>query len=229
MADFTAGPGDFGGKFAGDRASGSLRAKLSLAGRSVDEAACVLRHGNPRPLGRHTHMYHLNIRHLARTAGLLGVAAALTACSTAGAAKKPAAAAPVLRTETVPVVATAYGASAKCNSVWAGKNAIGGRLKSGEVTSAAADWSRFPVGTKFRVKETGRVYVVDDYKVDLFKTNYRDVYRWGVRRVNLEIIEWGSFEKSLTILKPRSRSRHVKSMVQSLEAKLRPGETQRAG
>ena len=237
MADFTAGPGDFGGKFAGDRASGSLRPKLSLAGRSVDEAACGFGHGTRGPSGRRTHMYHLNIRHLARTAGLLAVAAALTACSTVGAAKKPAAAAPVPRTETVPVVATAYGASAKCNSIWAGKNAIGGRLKSGEVTSAAADWSRFPVGTKFRVKETGRVYVVDDYgsamvgkdKVDLFKTNYRDVYRWGVRSVNLEIIEWGSFEKSLTILKPRSRSRHVKTMVQSLEAKLRTGGTPQAG
>ncbi len=182
-------------------------------------------------------MNHLNIRHLLRAGGLLAVAASLTACSTVGAVKKPAAAGPVPRTETVPVVATAYGASAKCNSKWAGKNAIGGRLKSGELTSAAADWSRFPVGTKFRVKETGRVYVVDDYgsamvgkdKVDLFKTNYRDVYRWGVRDVNLEIIEWGSFEKSLTILKPRSRSRHVRSMVQSLEAKLRTGETQRAG
>jgi len=193
--------------------------------------------GRPRPLGRHTPMNHLNILHLARTAGLLAVAVALTACSTVGAAKKPAAAASVPKAETVPVVATAYGASAKCNSIWAGKNAIGGRLKSGEVTSAAADWSRFPVGTKFRVKETGRVYVVDDYgsamvgkdKVDLFKTNYRDVYRWGVREVNLEIIEWGSFEKSLTILKPRSRSRHVKTMVQSLEAKLRTGGTPQAG
>lgn len=173
-------------------------------------------------------------RHV-RILGMLASAALLTACSTAGVAKKSPAAAP--RVETVPVVATAYGASAKCNSVWAGRNAIGGRLQSGAVTSAAADWSRFPVGTKFRVKETGRVYVVDDYgsamvgkdKVDLFKTNYRDVYRWGVRNVNLEIIEWGSFEKSLTILKPRSRSRHVKSMVRSLEARLRGGGTQRAG
>ena len=176
----------------------------------------------------------LSIR-LIRILVLAASAAALSACSTAAVAKKSAPAAP--KTETVPVVATAYGASAKCNSIWAGRNAIGGRLKSGDVTSAAADWSRFPVGTKFRVKETGRVYVVDDYgsamvgkdKVDLFKTNYRDVYRWGVRNVNLEIIEWGSFEKSLTILKPRSRSRHVKSMVQSLEAKLRSGETERAG
>lgn len=164
---------------------------------------------------------------LFRSLGVAASAAALTACSTAGIAK----------TQSVPVVATAYGSSAKCNSKWAGRNAIGGRLKSGEVTSAAADWSRFPVGTKFRVKETGRVYVVDDYgsamvgkdKVDLYKTNYREVYRWGVRNVNLEIIEWGCYEKSLAILKPRSRNRHVKSMVQSLEAKLRSNETQRAG
>jgi 3D (Asp-Asp-Asp) domain-containing protein len=173
---------------------------------------------------------------LSRAAVVLA-AALLPACSTADASRQAAVSASAKSAKTVPVVATAYGASAKCNSKWAGKNAIGGRLKSGEVTSAAADWSRFPVGTKFRVKETGRVYVVDDYgsamvgkdKVDLFKTNYRDVYRWGVRNVNLEIIEWGSFEKSLTILRPRSRSRHVKSMVQSLEAKLRSGETQRAG
>jgi 3D (Asp-Asp-Asp) domain-containing protein len=174
---------------------------------------------------------------LSRAAVVLA-AALLPACSTADASRQAAATAPSKKpAKIVPVVATAYGASAKCNSIWAGKNAIGGRLKSGQVTSAAADWSRFPVGTKFRVKETGRVYVVDDYgsamvgkdKVDLFKTNYRDVYRWGVRNVQLEIIEWGSFEKSLTILKPRSRSRHVKSMVQSLEARLRGGETQGAG
>ncbi|MFM8682819.1 MAG: 3D domain-containing protein [Chthoniobacterales bacterium] len=178
---------------------------------------------------------------LSRTAAVL-VAAILPACSTSNAVSRqtaptPAKAAAAKPAKTVPVVATAYGASAKCNSKWAGKNATGGRLKFGEVTSAAADWSRFPVGTKFRVKETGRVYVVDDYgsamvgkdKVDLFKTNYREVYRWGVRNVQLEIIEWGDFAKSLAILKPRSKSRHVRSMVQSLEAKLRNGQTERAG
>jgi 3D (Asp-Asp-Asp) domain-containing protein len=178
---------------------------------------------------------------LTRTAAVL-VAAILPACSTSNevsrqTAPTPAKAASAKPAKTVPVVATAYGASAKCNSKWAGRNAIGGRLKSGALTSAAADWSRFPVGTKFRVKETGRVYVVDDYgsamvgkdKVDLFKTNYREVYRWGVRNVQLEIIEWGDFEKSLAILKPRSRSRHVKSMVQSLEAKLNGTTTRDQG
>ena len=172
---------------------------------------------------------------LSRTFAVLVAGSLLSACSTTGIARNSPALPP--KTTVVPAVATAYGASAKCNSKWAGRNAIGGRLKSGAVTSAAADWSRFPLGTKFRVKETGRVYVVDDYgsamvgkdKVDLFKTSYRDVYRWGVRKVQLEIIEWGSMEKSLAILKPRARSRHVKAMVQSLEAKLRTDATPSAG
>lgn len=129
--------------------------------------------------------------------------------------------------ESVAVTATAYSSGAKCNGRWAKRNAIGGRLQSGAVNSAAADWSRFPVGTKFRVAETGKVYVVDDYgsamvgkdKVDLFHTSYRDVYRWGVRQVNLEIIEWGCPDKSLEILKPRTRAPHVRRMVQALESR----------
>ena len=126
--------------------------------------------------------------------------------------------------KTVAVTATAYSSGAKCNGAWAQRNAIGGRLKSGEVNSAAADWSRFPLGTKFKVVETGKVYIVDDYgsamvgkdKVDLFHTSYRDVYRWGVRQVNLEIIEWGCPAESLTVLKPRTRAPHVRRMVQAL-------------
>lgn len=126
--------------------------------------------------------------------------------------------------KTVAVTATAYSSGAKCNGAWAQRNAIGGRLKSGEVNSAAADWSRFPLGTKFKVVETGKVYIVDDYgsamvgkdKVDLFHNSYRDVYRWGVRQVNLEIIEWGCPAESLTVLKPRTRAPHVRRMVQAL-------------
>ena len=148
-------------------------------------------------------------------------AALLTSgCASAG---KPSASA---KPKTVAVTATAYSCGAKCNGRWAKRNAIGGRLQSGAVNSAAADWSRFPVGTKFRVAETGKVYIVDDYgsamvgkdKVDLFHTSYRDVYRWGVRQVNLEIIEWGCPDKSLQILKPRTRAPHVRRMVQALQS-----------
>ena len=125
------------------------------------------------------------------------------------------------------VTATAYSSGYACNGVWAGKNAIGGRLKSGAITSAAADWSKIPVGTKFKVAETGKVYEVDDYgsamvgnnKVDLYHTNYRDVQRWGVRDVTLEILEWGCWETSLHILRPRSKWAHVRDMVERLKQK----------
>lgn len=158
------------------------------------------------------------IRPLVLVAGILGLmtGGCVTTGATSAVPSKP---------KTVPVTATAYSSGAKCNGPWSGRNAIGGRLKSGSVNSAATDWSRIPLGTKFRVVETGKVYVVDDYgsamvgkdKVDLFHTSYRDVYRWGVRQVTLEIIEWGCPEKSLTILKPRARAPHVRRMVEALK------------
>lgn len=133
----------------------------------------------------------------------------------------------------VPVTATAYSFGSQCNGAWAKRNAVGGKLKTGEVNSAAADWSRFPLGTKFRVVETGKIYQVDDYgsamvgkdKVDLYMADYGQVDRWGVRSVTLEIVEWGCPEKSLSILKPRAKSgfRHIRRMVEQLEAKVSPG------
>ena len=51
-------------------------------------------------------------------------------------------------------------AGRRCNGV---KNAIGTRLQSGSINSAAADWSHFPIGTKFRVVDNDQTYVVDDY------------------------------------------------------------------
>lgn len=158
------------------------------------------------------------VRPLVMLAGVFGIMT--SGCVTTGSTKAPAS-----KPKTLPVTATAYSSGAKCNGAWSGRNAIGGRLKSGVVNSAATDWSRIPLGTKFRVVETGKVYIVDDYgsamvgkdKVDLFHTSYRDVYRWGVRQVTLEIIEWGSSEKSLTILKPRAGAPHVRRMVEALK------------
>src|SRR5712692_4100364 len=42
-------------------------------------------------------------------------------------------------------------------------NAIGFFLSSRRVRSAASDWSRFPLGTIFRLVDTSEVYVIDDY------------------------------------------------------------------
>lgn len=121
---------------------------------------------------------------------------------------------------------TAYTYGAEENRVHAKSNAVGTRLKSGRVSSAAADWSRWPLGTRFRVVETGREYVVDDMgsamvgtnTIDLFKPNNRAMNRWGVRHVTIEILEWGSPEESLEVLQERRKFRHVREMVSDLLA-----------
>ncbi|MCX7713925.1 MAG: hypothetical protein N2035_09755, partial [Chthoniobacterales bacterium] len=86
------------------------------------------------------------------------------------------------------VRATAYSRGMKHNGRYEDRNAKGERLRmDGEVRSAAADWSRWPVGTLFRVRETGQVYVVDDYGramvgtsgLDLCKPTEVQVVRWG--------------------------------------------------
>jgi 3D (Asp-Asp-Asp) domain-containing protein len=106
------------------------------------------------------------------------------------------------------------------------KSAIGTPLShSGPVYSAAADWSWMPLGTVFRMKDTGRTYKVEDYgsalvgkkTVDIYMPNDERMNAWGVRQVDVEIIEMGSFEKSLAVLKPRQKSSHVRKMVASLE------------
>jgi 3D (Asp-Asp-Asp) domain-containing protein len=104
------------------------------------------------------------------------------------------------------------------------KNAIGVRLSNGVVKSAAADWSRFPIGTKFKLLVTGEVWQIDDYgsalvgtdTIDLYKTTRSGVRTWGVRHVDIQILEWGCKEKSLEILQPRTRKGHVRRMVADL-------------
>ena len=107
------------------------------------------------------------------------------------------------------------------------KNAIGRRLASGNCKSAAADWSRYPVGTRFRVVSTGQEYIIDDYggalvgtnTIDLYKPSRAEVYRWGVRHVDIEVLQWGSRDESLKILRPRHRARIVRRMIASLETR----------
>ncbi len=104
------------------------------------------------------------------------------------------------------------------------KNAIGKRISHGKVTSAASDWSRFPLGTRFRIRETGKVYEIDDYgsalvgshTIDLAQTGKHGVRRWGVRWVHIDILQWGSPRRSLEVLKPRVAYRHIRPMVRDL-------------
>lgn len=129
--------------------------------------------------------------------------------------------------KSLPFIATAYSSGASCNGPWGPKNAVGQPLRSGKISSAAADWSRLPLGTVFHVRATGKTYMVDDYgsamvgkdKVDLFKTSYGSVYRWGVRPVTLDIVKWGCPVASLQVLRPRSKYAHVRKMVEALDEK----------
>jgi 3D (Asp-Asp-Asp) domain-containing protein len=108
-------------------------------------------------------------------------------------------------------------------------NAIGARLSGGDVISAAADWSRFPLGTKFRIVDTNEVFQIDDYggaligtnTIDLYKTNRLAMRRWGVRHVDIDILEWGSDERSLYVLAPRARNHLVRRMILALQEKAR--------
>lgn len=104
-------------------------------------------------------------------------------------------------------------------------NAIGTRLRfGGSVYSAAADWSWLPLGTRFRMLKNGRTYVIEDYgsalvgrkTVDLYQPNMRSVRAWGVRHVEIEILEWGSRAMSLKLLAPRAKRGYIRTMVAEL-------------
>jgi hypothetical protein len=53
--------------------------------------------------------------------------------------------------------------------------------------------------------------------IDLYKPSKSRMNQWGVRRVTIEILEWGDPRRSYAVLKPRTKHRHVKLMVRQLE------------
>ena len=91
--------------------------------------------------------------------------------------------------------------------------------------SAAADWSRWPAGTVFRIIATGQLYRVEDYgwalagrnTIDLYMANARDMNGWGVRSEAIEIVQWGDPQASLRKLASHQKYRHIKRMVLELE------------
>lgn len=123
---------------------------------------------------------------------------------------------------------TAYCHDESDHIVYGSKNALGTPLKFGSVRSAAADWSRYPVGTRFRIaNQPDVVYVVDDYGSALVGTGTIDIYKpsrsqmnaWGVRHVNIEVLQWGSYERSMAIMKDRMKWPHVRRMVEDIQAR----------
>lgn len=96
-----------------------------------------------------------------------------------------------------------------------------------QIGSAAADWSRWPAGTVFRLLSTGQNYRVEDYgwalsgrnTIDLYMANRREMNNWGARNETIEILKWGDPEESLQFLRRHQDYRHIKRMVLELEGR----------
>jgi 3D (Asp-Asp-Asp) domain-containing protein len=152
-------------------------------------------------------------------------AALLSSCSTSSGVNKSSSS--LAKTKVIPAVrTTAYTHTESDHIIHGTSTAVGSNLKFGRVRSAAADWSVYPVGTVFQIEGTPYVYQVDDYGSALVGTNTIDLYKpdkatmnqWGVRKVNIRVLKWGSFAQSLAIMKPRAdKHGHVKKMVQRIE------------
>ena len=108
------------------------------------------------------------------------------------------------------------------------KNALGKYLSGHHVMSAASDWSRFPLGTRFRIVSTREEYIIDDYgtalvgtsTIDLYKPTKLEMKRWGARNVDIDVLQWGSEEMSLKVLGPRAKHETVQRMITALQKKV---------
>jgi 3D (Asp-Asp-Asp) domain-containing protein len=130
---------------------------------------------------------------------------------------------------------TAYTHTESDHVQYGRKSAAGNTLQYGsQVRSAAADWSKYPLGTRFMIEGLPYEYVVDDYGSALVGTETIDIYKpekgtmnnWGVRNVPIRVLEWGSFEESRKILDGRKHVRHadhVREMLHEIEKKGRNG------
>jgi len=107
------------------------------------------------------------------------------------------------------------------------KNGIGGRLRfKSDLRSAAADWSWLPLGTRFRLVGDKQEYIIEDYgsalvgrqTIDMYMPTRKMMNAWGVKHVDIEILEWGSKAMSLKLLQDRQRRSHVRQMVASLRS-----------
>lgn len=106
-----------------------------------------------------------------------------------------------------------------------GKRAVAVSKSPPRIGSAAADWSRWPVGTTFRLLSTGQMYRVEDYgwalsgrnTIDLYMANRGDMNAWGARQEPIQVLHWGDPRESLQILQSHQGYKHIKRMVLELE------------
>jgi 3D (Asp-Asp-Asp) domain-containing protein len=107
------------------------------------------------------------------------------------------------------------------------KRAVASGKSPPRIGSAAADWSRWPMGTTFRLLSTGQMYRVEDYgwalsgrnTIDLYMANQRDMNAWGARQEPIQILHWGDPQQSLQFLQSHQDYKHIKRMVLELEGR----------
>jgi 3D (Asp-Asp-Asp) domain-containing protein len=95
------------------------------------------------------------------------------------------------------------------------------------IGSAAADWSRWPMGTTFRLLSTGQIYRVEDYgwalsgrnTIDLYMASPRDMDSWGAREEPIQVLRWGDPQQSLDFLRTHQDYKHIRRMVLELEGR----------
>ncbi len=152
--------------------------------------------------------------------GLAAVTLVCVSCGSTGHKTKTAGAKKISGVRT-----TAYTHSEADHVKYGAKTATGDTLKYGNTRSAAADWSVYPVGTVFKIDGEPFVYEVDDYGSALVGTNTIDIYKpsraemnkYGAKHVSINVLRWGSFSRSLAIMKPRTKYPHIQQMVKRIE------------
>lgn len=130
---------------------------------------------------------------------------------------------------------TAYHCHEDDHIIYGNKSAYGTPLRYGKVRSAAADWSRFPVGTVFRIQGLPHLFIIDDYgsaltgkdTLDLYTRSKQEMNYWGARHVKVEFLRWGSYDLSYKLLAERMKHPHCRQMAMAIKAK-RPGVEQKA-
>jgi 3D (Asp-Asp-Asp) domain-containing protein len=132
--------------------------------------------------------------------------------------------APLPRSEFMKVRTTAYTHTESDHSPAGKCSAFDTTLESGSIRSEASGWSRWPSVTQFILLSTGQIYQVDDYgwalagrnTIDLYCPSWAEMNNWGVRRVTIQILQWGDPWKSYHVLKPRRDYAHVRRMIDEI-------------
>jgi len=155
---------------------------------------------------------------------VLAVSCILVGCAAQSVVQKPLAAVEAANSHLGPmsnVRRTAYTRIEKGGR----RNALGKYLSGHHVMSAASDWSRFPLGTRFRIVDTKEEFIIDAYgtaligtsTIDLYKPTKPEMKRWGVRNVDIDILQLGSEKKSLKVLGPRAKHQTPRRMIAALQ------------